>query len=398
MRLLIPLFSPATGTWGGMTRVLAVGKAAREAGHEVAFCASGYLEKSLKERGYPVYPTPVTTFLGLPAPISRILEQRSQKVSPPIKPGRDFGSIWLVLLFSGMARSRYLRELVSAELRACRDFRADFIFTDLDPGAFLLAQITGLPVAATYQTPLEEGTGSLSWNILNRSVRSVQEVYRLPIQTVDRLCHGPQVLKIIPSVQELEGTDPNRKDVCYVGQLLGDIQPSGMFQPEPGKRYVFVYAGTGSVALGRLRSVLPQVFPDGGKSICLVGSQSIQQVERIGAVEFRPFVPAADILPYCGWTICHAGQNTIIQSLMNQVPLLMFPGAIFERRYNARKVQAAEGGRMGEIDQFSVEWLKPALAEPSEFEAGTARLSESIRSQGGAQTAVEAIERWWMNG
>jgi hypothetical protein len=33
MRLLIPVFSPATGTWGGLTRVIAVAEAAKQAGH-----------------------------------------------------------------------------------------------------------------------------------------------------------------------------------------------------------------------------------------------------------------------------------------------------------------------------------------------------------------------------
>lgn len=33
MRLLIPLFPPPTGTWGGLTRVIAIAKAAGDAGH-----------------------------------------------------------------------------------------------------------------------------------------------------------------------------------------------------------------------------------------------------------------------------------------------------------------------------------------------------------------------------
>lgn len=51
MKLLIPLFSPATGTWGGLTRGIAIAQAAQKAGHLVAFCASGYLESVLRKRG-----------------------------------------------------------------------------------------------------------------------------------------------------------------------------------------------------------------------------------------------------------------------------------------------------------------------------------------------------------
>ncbi len=42
-RLLITLFSPATGTWGGLTRVVAIANAAAKAGQTAAFCASGPL-------------------------------------------------------------------------------------------------------------------------------------------------------------------------------------------------------------------------------------------------------------------------------------------------------------------------------------------------------------------
>ena len=50
MRILIPLFSPPAGTWGSLTRVLAVGKAAEARGHEAAFCAAGYLADRLGKR------------------------------------------------------------------------------------------------------------------------------------------------------------------------------------------------------------------------------------------------------------------------------------------------------------------------------------------------------------
>src|SRR5512138_692879 len=103
MRLLIPLFSPPMATWGGLTRVIAIAEAAEQAGHDVAFCAAGYLEASLKQHGFPVYPTPSATMLGLPAQISLILEQRAQYTSLPIQPGASIGNWWMVLVLSGMA-------------------------------------------------------------------------------------------------------------------------------------------------------------------------------------------------------------------------------------------------------------------------------------------------------
>jgi UDP:flavonoid glycosyltransferase YjiC (YdhE family) len=394
MNLLIPLFSPATGTWGGLTRVIAVAEAARPAGHKVAFCASGPLEASLRSRGYRVYAMPHTTLFGLPAPLSRLLERRSQRVTLPVKPGRAVGSIWMVLLLSGLARPGYLRRLVEAERRAAKDFRAEILFTDLDPGAFLLATVTGLPLASNYASIVTTGRGGLPWQIMRRAIGGALKAYGLNPCDPEELCFSAQILKIIPSIPELDDTDPARPDVRYVGHLLGDIQANTDFMPAPGKRYVFVYVGTGSLSLDRLKDVLPQVFPADGMYECLVGAQSITAAERLGGVEFRPYVPAEAVLAHADWTICHGGQNTIIQSLRAGVPLLIFPGPIFERRFNAQKVQQAGAGRMGELPDFKVDWLRAALQARSDYAPRAAALGEKIRAYGGARAAVEALAQW----
>ncbi len=396
MRLLIPVFSPSTGTWGGLTRVLAIAEAAREAGHEVAFCASGYLEGALRERGFQVYSMPAATMFGLPPFLSRLLERRSQRRTLPVRPGRSVGSIWMVLLVSGMARSRYLRRLVEREINAAQIFRADRLFTDLDPGAFIVSRATGVPLASAYAHIVTHGTGGMAWKLMRRAIAPVLRSYGLPEVTPDELCFGKAVLKIIPSIPELDDTDPSRVDVRYVGYLLAPIRSDvGMELDEgPERRYVFVYVGTGSISLDALERVLPQVFPPGGELTCLVGAQSIQEPYRIGGVDFRPYVPAEAVLPRSVWTICHGGQNTIIQSLMNGVPLVIFPGPIFERRYNARKVEAAGAGLMGEVDEFNADWLRRAFARQAECASKAVVLGERIRSYGGAAAAVEAIAGW----
>jgi UDP:flavonoid glycosyltransferase YjiC (YdhE family) len=396
MRLLIPLFSPATGTWGGLTRVIAVATTAQEAGHDVAFCASGDLAKTLEKRQFHVYPIPESRMFGLPRPFSRRIARRAQNASMPVPAGRSVGNIWTVLVMSGMARAKYLRLLVQAQIEAARAFQPDALFTDLDPGAFLTAEICNLPIAATYASVIERGERSLPWHMLNRAASGVQKAYGLSPRPVSELCFGPQVLKIIPSIPELDNTNPDRPDVIYVGQLIGVVQTpdSSTFQPEPDRRYVFAYFGSGSLPLDALRNVLPQAFPGDSKTICLVGSQSISRPETHGNVKFLPYVDTRAVLPHCDWTLCHGGQNTIIQSLMNSVPMMIFPGPIFERRFNASKVQAAGAGWMGEVDEFNLEWLRASLASYPICVPQAARLGHVIRSYGGASAAVDAIARY----
>jgi hypothetical protein len=49
------------------------------------------------------------------------------------------------------------------------------------------------------------------------------------------------------------------------------------------------------------------------------------------------------------------------------VPLILFPGPIFERRFNARKIQNNGAGQMGELPNFTEEWLQAALAKPEKY-------------------------------
>jgi UDP:flavonoid glycosyltransferase YjiC (YdhE family) len=267
------------------------------------------------------------------------------------------------------------------------------LFTDIDPGAFMLRQVTGLPLANTYQDVMTQGKDTFSWKIMRRAMAAALKAHGKPALDPHQLYFDPAILKIVPSIPELDGTDPARRDICYVGHLLGDVQVEAAPQVDPAQRYVLVYVGTGSISLEKLRAVLPQVFSADGPLTCLVGAQSVEQPKRYGGVEFRPYIPVEALLPQSDWMICHGGQNSIIQALRRDVPLLIFPGPIFERRFNARKVQEAGAGRMGEIDDFNPDWLRRALTQQTTFAQSARNLGEKIRSGGGAEAAVQAIER-----
>jgi hypothetical protein len=395
MKILIPLFSPPTGTWGGLTRVLAIVQAARAAGHQVAFCASGSLANSLRERGFPIFESPSATMLGLPRPISQLLEARSQRVQIPVKPGKEIGNFWMVLALSGLTNSAYLKKLVSSQLAAVKEFGPDVLFTDADPGAFLTAAISGLPVAASFASIIQKGIDSAPHHWMEKAAEAVLKDNGRSGIPLESLWFGDQVLKIIPSIPELDDTPASRSDVRYVGSLLGEIQQSAIpFEFERERRYVFAYLGTGSLSLKTAKEVLPKIFPETGELRCLVGAQSITRAMRMGGVEFRPYVPAEAILPYCDWTLCHGGQNTIIQSLRGSVPLLLFPGPIFERRYNARKVVQTGAGFMGEVDRFTIDWFQAAFQQQVPAASHAHDLSKRIQSYGGAVAAIEAIQTW----
>ena len=300
MRLLIPTFSPPTGTWSSLTRVLAVGDAARNAGHEVAYCAAGHAAERLAQLGFRIYPAPQSTMLGLPEPLSRMIASRSQEHTIPLKPGRSFGNIWLGLLLTGMASVSYLRKLVQAQMQAVRAFEPDMLFSELDTRAFLVSRITRVPLATTYASILKSGVGTFPWRRFTHAIQKVLQTYGKPGLQPQEIFGDPKVLKIIPSVPEFEEPLPRADDFVFTGSLLRSVKTpgDGVFESEPGRRHVFVYVGTGSIPLVKLRQVLPRVFPSGCATLCLVGAQGVPGEQRTGNVIWRPFFDAESIRPF----------------------------------------------------------------------------------------------------
>lgn len=397
MRMLVSLYSPPSGgTWGSLTRVLALGEAAKASGHEVAFCGAGELAERLSSLGHEVYPVPLPTFLGLPKRLSRLLEAKTGDVAPPVRPGKSFGSIWLVLFFTGVTGYRFLRRSVEAQLEAIDACKPDILFTEVDPAAFLVSRITGIPIASTFASVFHVGVGSLPYRRLRSSAARILREHGKPAAEPIDLFAGRQSLKIVPSIPELERELPKTDDVVFVGSLFSSIRTASdvEFRPEPGRRYVFAYVGTGSIRLNVLREVLPVLFPRGGDRVCLVGSQAIAREESVGNVIFRPFWDAHTVMPHCDWVICHGGHNTIIQSLVNGAPLIVFPGPVFERRFNAERVQASGAGRFGEIPDFNRLWLEAVMKSRDQCAPRAAELGKRILSLGGPSAAVAAMERW----
>ena len=292
MNLLLPLFSPALGAWGGLTRAIAVAHAAEAAGHRVAFCAAGSLADNLRERGYRVYSTPEPCPLGLPRPLGCPIAWFVRRVITPAHRRRILGSVWSVLSFSGLANARYLRQLMAAELSAARDFQPDAIFTDLDPCAFIVGACLSVPVATAYQRVMHRGARSDAWKRVNRALAPVLAGCGLPHMTPDELLYGPDVLKLVPSIPELDGAPTDRQDICYVGSLLGAVQPRYpiQFTIEPGRRYVFCYMGEGAVPMSTLRRVLPQAFPADAEHICVVGDQASPSPSGWKTSSFAPML------------------------------------------------------------------------------------------------------------
>jgi uncharacterized protein (TIGR00661 family) len=394
MKFLIPLFSPPTGSFGSLTRVLAFAETAKNRDHEIAFCASEKLADRLMDMGYQVYLSPNATLFGLPKFISDLFAKKMSQINIPVKPGKEIGNVWFLFIFAGMTNYKYLDSLVKCELLAVSDYNPDYIFTEMDLGAFIISKIKNIPIASTYASIMKKGINTRAYHkVLNAVNKIIKKYKKDKLQDLD-IGKNQNILKIIPSIPELEEIS-NENNFIFTGNLLHSFKTNKdvTYSIDKKLKYVFVYVGTGSISQKTLETVLPQVFLKGSNTVCLVASEAVKKETQIENVIIRKYFDAEFIIPKCEWVICHAGHNTIIQSLQHNIPLIMFPGAIFERRFNAKKIQEFGAGVFAELPDFNVKWLNNILSKRDKYIQNTTALKNKIIKYNGALSAVEAIEK-----
>jgi len=313
----------------------------------------------------------------------------------PVRDGKSIGSVWFIYFLTGMMHKRYLARLVDAQLASIREYKPDLIVTEMDPGAYISARIAGIPIVTTFAKISSFGNGNYFWRRARKIIASILISHGTAVpETPEELISGKGILDIIPSIPALDGSDET-ESVIYVGNILEPVRDERLtFSAARESRYIFAYSGTGSLPIGNLKKVLPEAFEGLNGVQCLVAAESLEREERIGNVFFAPWIPAAEILPQCDLVICHGGLNTITQSIEAGVPLLCFPGAIFERRYNAEMVMKNGAGMMGEASDFNPEWIRAHYDKRQDFAEGVRKLKGDFLRYHGAPYAVERIIRW----
>lgn len=388
MRILAPIFSTPHPESGGITRMHVIADSLIQNGHEINFMASGYQAKVLSSMGYSVTPLPEPTFFGLPKFITSIMQKKIHNILLPV----SMTNMWFLYKFAGNTQASFLKDSIKKALDRIKTFKPQGLLTDYSPVAYLLRKITNLPLASTYSEIMRAGHDSFFFNRNQKTIDSVLKTYGFSSEDIDNLFFGPNVLKIIPNIPELDTADSASSDIYYSGSLFKyNNETLADFPVDISKRYVFVYIGTGSIPLKKLNSVLPSVFSGKDNRVCVVGSSGVNKAYQKGAVFYYPYVPAQKILPYCDWTICHGGQNTITESLLNGVPLIIFPGNIWERRYNAEKIRQAGAGKMGEAKDFNTQWISGICRNPEPYREHSARLGIALKKTEGVNGAYKRL-------
>jgi len=105
------------------------------------------------------------------------------------------------------------------------------------------------------------------------------------------------------------------------------------------------------------------------------------------------YVPQLSVLKEADVFITHGGMNSISESVMYTVPMIVVPNTI-EQAMNAARVEKLQGGIYLESDRLNVQMLQNAvedvIADPSMIH-GIERIQESFNQAGGVKRAADAL-------
>lgn len=107
----------------------------------------------------------------------------------------------------------------------------------------------------------------------------------------------------------------------------------------------------------------------------------------------QPFVPQLELLPHVDAVLCHAGHNTVVESLWHDRPLVVAP-VRDDQPVVAQQVVAAGAGVRVKFGRAKADAIQSALTtvlDDADVRAAAARIGASFRTAGGAARAATVV-------
>lgn len=413
-RILINVL-PASGH---LNPILAIGQALQQRGHDVAVATATSYHPQLERAGL----TPLT--LRYPAGAVPIIMQQFQK---PARWTSQFQVKPPQMYFFD-----YLDSLVAQLINIIRGFKPDVLLSDLNSYAGpIAADACQLPYATycaivnTYRSDDSPpyGLGSdwypqnhpmrLLWPALNlpvefvlwrhdRIINPIRRRYGLPTVRGGMLQHSPY-LSMVPTTDAYEY--PRQfvsPQIMYVGPVTspqrGEIHddfPWSWLDDERPTLYVSMGTIVGAIRV--FHNILDVALGAPWKAIFAIGrgTDKEQFAHAPNNVLIRNFVPQLELLPHVDAVISHGGNNTVSETLLHGIPLLVIPMSA-DQPESAGRVKASGAGRR----------LRPGLAEgqrlrkaidailfDQRYRQGAEAIMRSYQQTNGAQTAALLVEQ-----
>ncbi|GAA2716558.1 MULTISPECIES: glycosyltransferase [Streptomyces] len=287
--------------------------------------------------------------------------------------------------------------------RAVAAFRPDVLVADQQALAgSLTAERLGIP-CATSATTSAEFSGALStMPKVEEWIRSLLAGLRAALGDPART-HDPRFspdLVLAFTTPALAGACAAPPQTRFVGPALARRPGTAPFPWEwldPARHTVLVSLGTANTGLGgrflaecaaAVRERAPRVqavVADPGGALDGTSDDTVLALPR---------VPQPALLGRASAVVCHAGHNTVAESLLHGVPLVVAP-IRDDQPVIAQQLTTAGAGiriRFGRADRRAIgAALDSVLGDPG-YRAAARRVQESFRAAGGAAAAAAHLE------
>lgn len=377
---------------GHVNPALSVAAELERNGHEVRWAVHAVLTGALLPASASILDLPIeTAFMAG-------LQEKSQKV-------RGLASVQF--LYEDFCVPLARRSLAPLE-QVVRTFQPDLILCDhqMLAGALVARrlQIPWLSLVTTSASILKLSHVDVVEKWVVGQLRGLQDDYGLSASaSCDRPDFSPYGV-IVFSSPELVGDQHERFAATYhfVGPAFSHRPQSIEFpwqRLDPAAQKVLVSLGTVSRDRGlRFYEVLIEALAGLPLQVVMVGPETL----RAQAPEhfiIQPRVPQLELLPHMTAVVCHAGHNTVCESLSHGLPLLVAP-IRDDQPVIAQQVVDAGAGlylRYGKVSAaVARETMQRLLVEPS-FRLNAQRLAESFQRLGGARQAAQVVEHYLAN-
>ena len=371
-------------TSGSMTRTRSIAKEAIKRGHEVYFCAGEDINYRPLE-GVKNFKAPIPSPFGLPKIFNKLLLFVSSVFN--IEEKTIINDFEQVLFITGAINKKYFVKDIKCVRDVIKKINPDIIFTENRISPIVAAKLENVKVITIYSAPIDYSRHVKESGKHSKGVKKIIQKYNLPkINTVlDILDWAAE--RIVPSSSELEPIKDNK--VNYIGTLIEDAKLKNNKQ---GKN-ILVYMGVGTISIKRLYRIIYKAFHDTDFNIYFATKLLRPSVDKNiivdGFFDFNKLMEKSTLL------ISHGGQNSIMQSLLNGIPMLFYPGTVFERDYNADRVVNIGAGEKLVRDNFTAEKVRKIcnqIAKNEQYRKNAYNAGKNLICLGGAKKVLDIIE------
>jgi UDP:flavonoid glycosyltransferase YjiC (YdhE family) len=108
----------------------------------------------------------------------------------------------------------------------------------------------------------------------------------------------------------------------------------------------------------------------------------------------RPCVPQLELLPQLDAVVCHAGHNTVCETLAHGIPLVVAPIRDDQPIIAQQVMDAGAGIRLkyGRVNPNEIAEALIAILEEGSYRQAALRIQASFRAAGGSSTAADRLE------